>query len=94
MIGSARRSDRVEATQSFERALAIARRSGARLWDLRAATSLARLLYRHGERADALALLQPVLGAFAEGYEAPDLVDARAVLRRLEAVQRTNGLGR
>ncbi|HEY9065079.1 MAG TPA: AAA family ATPase [Burkholderiaceae bacterium] len=93
LIEGARPGDRDEAMQSFERALSIARGSGARLWELRAATSLARLLCRHGERTEALSLLQPVLDAFGEGYDTRDLVDARAALRGVAVVQRTIGLG-
>jgi tetratricopeptide (TPR) repeat protein len=75
---------RVEAaTHAFERALAIARRQGARSLELRAATSQARLLKREGHKAEARDLLTPVYSGFTEGFETPDLQDAKALLDSL-----------
>jgi predicted ATPase len=49
----------------------------------RRATSLARLWRDQGRRADAQALLAPVYSWFTEGFDAPDLIDAKALLSEL-----------
>ena len=67
----------------FHRALAISRRQGARLLELRCAVSLARMWQRGGQRARARKLLAGVYACFTEGWEAPDLVAAAALLRSL-----------
>jgi predicted ATPase len=72
-----------DAEACFRRALAVARNQGARLWDLRAATSLARLWAEQGQRAQARDLLAPVYGWFTEGFETQDLKDAKALLDEL-----------
>jgi predicted ATPase len=64
----------------FRQALDCARRQGALSWELRAATSLARLLSDQGRSADATALLQPVYGRFTEGFATADLKAAKALL--------------
>jgi tetratricopeptide (TPR) repeat protein len=66
-------------------ALEIARQQGARLWDVRAATSLARLWLAQGRGAHAYALLAPVYDSFTEGFDLPDLVEARALVRQTGA---------
>ncbi|HEY2386976.1 MAG TPA: AAA family ATPase [Candidatus Binatia bacterium] len=71
------------AQAAFERALATARTQGARLWELRAAASLAALWGRQRKRAAAREALDPVLGAFPADLDAPDLVAARALRARL-----------
>jgi hypothetical protein len=68
------------AEDHFQQALDWARRQGALSWELRAATSLARLLRDQGRSADALALLQPVYDRFTEGFETADLKAAKALL--------------
>ena len=67
----------------FRQALDWARRQGALSWELRAATSLARLLSDQGRSADAIALLQPVYDRFTEGFGTPDLKAAEALLDAL-----------
>ena len=64
----------------FRQALDLARRQGALAWELRAATSLARLLSNRGCSADATALLQPVYDRFTEGFATTDLKAAKALL--------------
>jgi tetratricopeptide (TPR) repeat protein len=61
-------------------ALEVARQQGARLWELRAATSLARLRQDQGRGAEAHSLLAQVYDCFSEGFDLPDLVEARALL--------------
>jgi predicted ATPase len=71
------------AEAAFERALAIARAQSAGLWMLRAAVALARLRRAAGRRAEARALLAPILAGFAEGHGAGDVKDAAALLAEL-----------
>jgi predicted ATPase len=68
----------------FRQALDWARRQGALSFELRAATSLARLLRDQGRSADALALLQPIYDRFTEGFETADLKTAKALLGTLQ----------
>jgi predicted ATPase/DNA-binding winged helix-turn-helix (wHTH) protein len=64
----------------FRQALDGARQQGALSWELRAATSLARLLSGQGRSVDATALLQPVYDRFTEGFATADLRAAKALL--------------
>jgi predicted ATPase len=75
--------DPAKAEDSFRTALAIAREQGTRGYELRAATSLARLWREHGRRAEARDLLAPVYGSFTEGFDTPDLKEAKALLQIL-----------
>jgi tetratricopeptide (TPR) repeat protein len=72
-----------EAEGEFERALAIAHRQRARLWELRAALALARL--PGAGRAQARRRLRSVYEWFSEGHDFPDLKEARAQLSVLDA---------
>jgi predicted ATPase len=72
-----------EAEDHFRQALDWARRQGALFWELRAATSLARLLRDQGRSVDAIALLQPVYDRFIEGFETTDLKAAKTLLEAL-----------
>jgi predicted ATPase len=81
-IGPHRTLD-VEAEACFQQALAVARRQQAKSWELRAATSLARLWRQQGKRIKAYDLLAPVYGWFTEGFDTADLQDARALLQEL-----------
>ena len=67
----------------FERALAIARAQRARSQELRAATSLARLLCAHGVRDAARRTLVPIADWFSEGRDSPDVRAAVALLAAL-----------
>jgi predicted ATPase len=67
----------------FESALAIARKQQAKSWELRAATSMARLWRDQGKRQQAHDLLAPVYGWFTEGFDTLDLKEAKALLDEL-----------
>jgi len=69
-----------EIERYFQAALEIARSQAACLWELCAATSLARFWHIQLRGTEAHALLAPVYASFAEGFDLPDLVEARAVL--------------
>jgi class 3 adenylate cyclase/predicted ATPase len=75
--------DAAKAQSCFERALEIARAQQARSWELRAATSLARLWRDQGRRAEAHDLLAPVYGWFTEGFDTLDLKEAKGLLQEL-----------
>ena len=77
--------DRIEAEAWFKQALEIARRQGAKMWELRAATCLAQLWRDNGKKTDAYDLLTPVYAWFNEGFDTPDLKEAKAVLCELGA---------
>jgi predicted ATPase len=64
-------------------ALNIARDQGARLWELRAATCLARFWHHEGKRDEARELLAPIYGWFTEGFDTPHLKEAKALLDEL-----------
>jgi predicted ATPase len=72
------------AEELYRKALGIAREQEAKLWELRAAASLARLWRDRGRRAAARDLLAPVYGWFTEGFATPDLIAAKALLDELE----------
>ena len=52
-------------------------------WELRAAMSLSRLWQQQGQRAEARQLLAEIYGWFTEGFDTPDLQDARSLLDEL-----------
>jgi predicted ATPase len=73
------------ADELYRKALSIAVEQEAKLWELRAAASLAQLWRDQGRRAEARDLLAPVYGWFTEGFATPDLQEARALLDQLDA---------
>ncbi len=77
--------DRKGAEASYNDALALARQQNAKLWELHAAMSLARLWRDQGKRTEAHALLAPVYGWFTEGFGTPVLQEAKALLAELAA---------
>jgi class 3 adenylate cyclase/predicted ATPase len=79
--GDATRAEEAEAC--FHQAIAVARRSGARSFELRAVLSLARLWQCQGKAADARRVLAEVYGSFAEGFDTADLREAKALLDAL-----------
>jgi predicted ATPase len=64
--------------------LAIAQEQEAKMWELRAAVSLARLRRDQRRWAEGRALLEPVYGWFTEGFATPDLKEAKALLDELK----------
>jgi predicted ATPase len=71
--------------ECFGRALDVSRAQGARMFELRAATSLARLWRDQGKHVEARGLLLPVYDWFTEGFDTADLKDAKALLAQLGA---------
>ena len=71
------------AEELYRKALSIAEAQEAKLWELRAAVSLARLWGEQGRRAEARDLLAPVYGWFTEGFDTADLKEAKALLDEL-----------
>ena len=81
---SLQRQGHTEAAERlYRKALSIAREQEAKLWELRAAVSLARLRRDQGRRGEARDLLAAVYGWFTEGFDTQDLKDARAPLEEL-----------
>jgi predicted ATPase len=78
-----RKGRREAAEQLYRKALSIAQEQEAKLWELRAAVSLARLGREQGRRAEARDILAPVYGWFTEGFDTPDLKEAKALLDEL-----------
>jgi class 3 adenylate cyclase/tetratricopeptide (TPR) repeat protein len=72
-----------ESQRAFEAALYVARRQQAKSYELRAATTFARLWGEQGRRAQARDLLAPVYGWFTEGFDTADLKEAKALLDQL-----------
>lgn len=68
------------AEAAFNRALAISRRQGAKLWELRAALSLAHIWRRNGRGSEAHTLVADTYRLFSEGFDTPDLTAARTFL--------------
>ena len=71
------------AERLYRKALSIAEAQGAKLWELRAAVSLARLRRDQGRRGVARDLVAPVYSWFTEGFDTPDLKEAKALLDEL-----------
>ena len=72
-----------EAESLFLRAIEIAKSQEGKSFELRAATSLARLWSRQGKKDEARELLAPIYDWFTEGFDTQDLKDAQALLEEL-----------
>ena len=70
------------AAASYRDAIALAQRQDGKLFELRAATSLSRLWRDQGKHAREL--LAPAYAWFTEGFDAPDLKQAKALLDELK----------
>jgi tetratricopeptide (TPR) repeat protein len=77
--------DQASARENYHRALAVARQQSAKTLELRAAASLARLLYSQGKLTEARDLLAPIYGWFTEGFDTPVLQEAKNLLRELSS---------
>jgi predicted ATPase len=75
--------NQAEAETCFQQAIRIAQSQQAKSWELRAATSLARLWQQQGKRQEAHDLLAPVYQWFTEGFDTADLQEAKALLDAL-----------
>jgi predicted ATPase len=75
--------DRSGAERHYLQAIAVAERQSAKLWQLKASTSLARLWRDQGRRTEAHDLLVPIYGWFTEGFDTADLQEAQALLTAL-----------
>jgi len=73
----------VDAERSYQQAFELAQHQSAHSLQLRAATSLARLYRDQANCAEARDLLAPVLDWFTEGFDTPDLEEAKALLEHL-----------
>jgi len=71
------------AEELYRKALGIAAEQEAKLWELRAAVSLARLRREQGRYPEARDLLAPVYDWFTEGFGTPDLKEAKSLLDEL-----------
>ena len=69
--------------ECFQRSLEIARKQQAKAWELRTATSMARLYKRQGKQEEGRALLGPIYNSFTEGLDTTDLREAKALLEEL-----------
>jgi predicted ATPase len=75
--------DEHEAESCFRQAINVAQHQSAKSWELRAATSLARLWQKQGKKAEARKLLSGIYGWFTEGFDTGDLKEAKALLEEL-----------
>ncbi|MBV8358654.1 MAG: hypothetical protein JO189_12050, partial [Deltaproteobacteria bacterium] len=74
------------AVRYFHDAIEVAQHQSAKLWELRATTSLARLLIKQGRRDKARSMLAEIYDWFTEGFDTADLKDAKALLDELERI--------
>jgi len=79
-IAAHRRDAHDEAEAAFRRAIAVAHRQQAKMWELRAATSLVRLWHKQAKSTNGRNLLAPVYSWFTEGLDTPDLKEAKSLL--------------
>jgi predicted ATPase len=77
--------DETEAEASFHRAIEIARGQQSKSWELRATTSLCRLWQRQGKTEEARQCLAETCAWFTEGFDTPDLHEAKALLQELSS---------
>ncbi|MDW6025073.1 adenylate/guanylate cyclase domain-containing protein [Mesorhizobium sp. BAC0120] len=80
-----RKGDLAGAQRSYRASIRWARKQEAKSWELRTATSLARLWQKQGKEKEAYDLLAPIYGWFEEGFDTKDLIEAKALLAELAA---------
>ena len=81
---ASRGENQAEAEGCFRQAIAVAQKQSAKILELRALVSLSRLLQRQGKQSEAREMLAEVYGRFTEGFDTPDLKDAKALLEAFE----------
>ena len=77
-------ADDFGAAREVNEAVELAHRIGAKSLELRASTSLARLLANEGHREQACAILTDIYHSFTEGFDTPDLIEAKTLLEILQ----------
>lgn len=70
----------IEAKASFQNAIMVAKNEDAKMWELRATVDLAKLWQQHGRLGEVAKLLAEIYNWFTEGFDTPDLIEARALL--------------
>jgi predicted ATPase len=83
ILAAASEADPTEVEACYRLASELARQQGAKSMELRAAISLAGLLLNQGQKQEARRLLAPLYDWFTEGFDTPDLKDAKALLDKL-----------
>jgi serine/threonine protein kinase/predicted ATPase len=83
LMKPASETDKSEADICFHQAIVTARQQSAKLFELRAVMSRARLWHQEGRRAEARDMLSQIYNQFTEGFETPDLQAAKALLDEL-----------
>jgi hypothetical protein len=83
LLGSASPSNLADSEHWLRRAVETSQRQGARWYELRATTSLVRLLAKQGRREEARGMLSEIYDWFTEGFDTADLKDAKALLDEL-----------
>jgi predicted ATPase len=78
-----RRDGERDAERQFRLAIDVSRTQEAKMFELRASTSLARSLHRQGRSAEARQMLKAIYGWFTEGFDTGDLLEAKALLAEL-----------
>jgi len=81
LLRDGRAADHAE--RHFRDALEVARTQDAKWWELRTSVSLSRLLHNSGRRDEARAMLAEIYNWFTEGFDLPDLKEAKALLEEL-----------
>jgi predicted ATPase len=71
------------AERSYHQAITVAKLQSAKFLELRASINLARLWCKQDKRGEARNLLAPIYGWFTEGFDAPELKQAKALLDEL-----------
>jgi predicted ATPase len=79
------KGDEAEAEAGFLEAIEVARRQSAKSWELRATVSLCRLWQQQGKVEEARRRLAAIYEWFTEGFDTPDLIEAKALLEELSS---------